>query len=346
MPNPVLRDTVTIIFHERYVEHIQGDLWHPESPERLKATIKRLKAEGLWKDLVEPGPVDEKDLQRVHTEEYVELLRTFGEGPLDPDTYMRPETWDIALLAAGGGVLAGDMACEKGIPVMALLRPPGHHATAYRAMGFCYLNNIAISAAKIVADGRGKVAIVDLDLHHGNGTNDAFWERDDVLYVSTHQYPHYPGTGGIDAIGDGKGEGYTVNLPFPHGCGDATFEYAFDALIEPVVRQFGPSAILISIGADSLAGDPLGGLSLSVPGYLGLMERLRKMSDDLCKGRFAVFLEGGYNVDALAELVAGIVAGFEGKDIDLHFTDSRDRKNKGKDVVDKVVSTLKPFWKL
>lgn len=337
---------MTIIYHKRYMDHLQGGFMHPESPERLKATIERLEEEGLWKDVVEPGPASEEDLLRIHTDAYTDMLRNFGEGPLDPDTYMREETWEIAQLAAGGGVLAGDLAFEKKRPVFGLLRPPGHHATDCRAMGFCYLNNIAISAAKQVAEGRGKVAIVDVDLHHGNGTNDSFGGNDEVLYVSTHQYPHYPGTGVLGDIGTGQGKGYTVNLPFPGGCGDSTFEYAFDKVIEPVIRQFGPSALMISIGGDSHYSDPLGGLALSSEGYIGIINRLIGISKELCDNRTSFYLEGGYDVDALAEIIAGIVASFDGRTIEYRYNNKRDKDSKGAGVVDKVADSLKPYWDL
>jgi acetoin utilization deacetylase AcuC-like enzyme len=337
---------MTIVFHERYLDHRQGGFMHPESPERLEATISRLKKEGFWKDVLTPGPAKMEDLLLVHTEEYLDMLKNFGEGPLDPDTYMRPDTWDIALLSAGGGILAGDTAYEKEKPVMALLRPPGHHATPYRAMGFCYLNNIAISAAKIAKEHKGRVAIIDIDLHHGNGTMEMFEDREDVLYISTHQFPHYPGTGGIGEIGSGKGKGYTVNIPLPTGAGDATFDYAFDKLIEPIVRQYKPIIILVSIGGDSHYSDPLGGLTLSSEGYIRLANRMQKMAKDLCKGRIAYFLEGGYNVEALAEVLTGIVASFEGMTTKYSFKDVTDKDCEGGGAVDKVAETLKGVWKL
>jgi len=337
---------MTIIFHERYIEHRQGGFMHPESPERLEVTIERLRNEGLWEDVVTPGPATLEDCMRIHTEEYLNLLKNFGEGPLDPDTYSRPETWDIALLAAGGGVLAGEMAYDKKIPVMGLLRPPGHHATDVRAMGFCYLNNVAISAANMVAKGNGKVAVIDIDLHHGNGTNDSFYERDDVLYVSTHQSPHYPGTGGLGTIGQGKGKGYTINFPFPGGVGDSTFDLAFESVVEPVLRQFGPSSIMVSIGGDSHYMDPLGGLTLSSQGYIAIVERIERIAKELCDGRISFYLEGGYNVEALAEIIAGIVATFSNRSIKYKFTDVRDEDRAGKKIVDKVGDSLKGIWEL
>ena len=337
---------MTIVFHERYLDHRQGGFMHPESPERLEGTISRLKKEGLWKDVLTPGPAKMEDLHLVHTADYLDMLKNFGEGPLDPDTYMRADTWDIALLSAGGGILAGDTAYEGGKPVMALLRPPGHHATPCRAMGFCYLNNIAISAAKIAKEHKGRVAIIDIDLHHGNGTMEMFEDREDVLYISTHQFPHYPGTGGIGEIGVGKGKGYTVNIPLPTGAGDATFDYAFDKIIEPVVRQFTPIIILVSIGGDSHYSDPLGGLTLSSEGYIRLADRMQRMANDLCCGRIAYFLEGGYNVDALAEVLTGIVASFEGKTTKYNFKDVSDKDCEGGEAVDEVAETLKGIWKL
>jgi acetoin utilization deacetylase AcuC-like enzyme len=337
---------MTIVFHERYIDHIQENTMHPECPERLVAAVSKLKKEGLWKDILTPGPAIREDLLRVHTEEYLGLLETFGEGRVDIDAYMLPETWEIALLSAGGGVLAGDMAFKEEKPVMALLRPPGHHALPYRAMGFCYLNNIAIASAKIAEMEDAKVAIVDIDLHHGNGTNDTFWKSKEVLYISTHQYPFYPGSGGIGMIGEDEGKGYTVNIPFPRGCGDSSFEYAFDVLVEPILNQFEPSIIMISFGADAHYMDLLGSLSLSSPGNVALVRRLMGMSKALCKNRTGVYLEGGYNVNAQAEIIAGIVAGFEGKDIEYDYTEKRDVDCRGKRVVDKVADSLKDHWQL
>jgi acetoin utilization deacetylase AcuC-like enzyme len=337
---------MTIVFHERYLAHRQGGYSHPESPERLEATIARLKKEGFWKDILTPGPAKMEDLLRVHTEGYLDMLKNFGEGPLDPDTYMRPETYDIALLSAGGGVLAGDTAYEKERPVMALLRPPGHHATSCRAMGFCYLNNVAISAAKLVAERKGPVAIIDIDLHHGNGTMEMFEDSKDVLYVSTHQFPHYPGSGHVGEIGEGAGKGYSVNIPLETGSGDTTFNYAFDTLIEPIVRQFKPIIILVSIGGDSHYSDPLGGLTLSSEGYIKLCNRMQRMAKELCKGRIAYFLEGGYNVEALAEVLTGIVASFEGKITKYTFKEVKDTDCEGQKEIDKVSETLKGIWKL
>jgi acetoin utilization deacetylase AcuC-like enzyme len=329
---------MTIVFHERYLEHRQGGYSHPESPERLE--------EGFWKDILTPGPAKMEDILRVHTEGYLDMLKNFGEGPLDPDTYMRPETYDIALLSAGGGVLAGDTAFKEEKPVMALLRPPGHHATPCRAMGFCYLNNIAISAAKIAAQSKGRVAIIDIDLHHGNGTMEMFEDRDDVLYVSTHQFPHYPGSGRVGEIGTDAGRGYSVNIPMETGSGDATFDYAFDKLIEPIVTQYKPVIILVSIGGDSHYSDPLGGLTLSSEGYIRVCNRMQKMAKDLCKGRIAYFLEGGYNVEALAEVLTGIVASFEGKTTKYSFKEVKDIDCEGQKEVDKVIETLHYKWKL
>ena len=208
------------------------------------------------------------------------------------------------------------------------------------------MNNIAISSAKLADLENAKVAIVDIDLHHGNGTNDMFWKSDEVLYISTHQYPFYPGSGGIGAIGEGKGKGFTVNIPLPMGSGDSSFEYAFDVLVEPIVQQFGPSIIMISFGADPHYMDLLGSLSLSSPGSVGLVRRLMDLSKDLCENRTAIFLEGGYNVTAQAEIIAGIVAGFKGKDIELSFTEKRDIDCMGKQAVEKVADTLKGYWKL
>ena len=333
---------MTLVHHPRFHEHRQT-IGHPESPERLDAVVARLKAENLWKDVLEPGPVDMALLQKVHTREYIDSVRNFGEGFMDPDTYVRPQTYGIAILAAGGAVLAAEHALETKKPAFALVRPPGHHAGAYHGGGFCYFNNAAV-AAEALRKRVGKVAIIDYDLHHGNGTSDIFYSRDDVLYISTHQTGIFPGTGYIDDLGEGKGEGYNICIPLPGGSGDATFELLAKKILSPVLAAYRPDAIIVSLGADAHYMDPLGGLSLTSPGYIALSDGLLALARKLCGGAIAFTLEGGYNVKALAEVVAGTVASFEGKKVRYEFFRSADEKCTGRLAVDQAVRALREHW--
>ena len=331
---------MTIVYHERFLDHMQDGPWHPERPGRLAAVVERLRAEGLWDDVLEPSPADLDDCLRIHDATYLDRLRHFGEGPWDPDTYVRPETFEIALLAAGGAILTGKTAYEQGKPVFGLLRPPGHHAIRDQAMGFCYLNNIAIAAASLLADDARRVAIIDIDLHHGNGTQEAFYASDRTLYISLHQWPHFPGSGWFDEIGEGVGEGRTINVPLPPGSGDATYADAFDRVVEPAIRDFKPEMILVSFGGDAHYADPLGSMALSSQGILDQFKRLGRLATELCGGRLAFFLEGGYDVDVLAEVVAFGVAHFSGKQTELHFTENSDPNGCGRPRVDQVVESI------
>jgi acetoin utilization deacetylase AcuC-like enzyme len=333
---------MTLVHHPRYHEHRQT-IGHPERPERLDAIVERLKKEGLWKDVLTPEPVDLKLLGKVHTAEYIESVRDHGEGYMDPDTYMRPQTYSIALLAAGGTVLAARKALETKRQSFALVRPPGHHAGAYHGGGFCYFNNIAV-AAEALREHVGKVAIVDLDLHHGNGTHDIFYSRKDVLYISTHQGGIYPGTGISEDLGEDEGLGFNICVPLPGGSGDATFELFSKRIMRPVLKSYKPDAILVSHGADAHYMDPLGGLSLTSPGYVFLANELLDLSRELCGGVLSFTLEGGYHVGALAEVVAGTVAAFEGRKVRYEFDRIGDEKGTGSFAVESAVRQLKKYW--
>jgi len=333
---------MTLVHHQRYHEHRQT-IGHPERPERLDAIVERLKKEGLWKDVLAPEPVDLKLLGKVHTRKYIDSLKNFGEGYMDADTYIRPETYSIALLAAGGTVLAARKALERGKAAFALVRPPGHHAGPTHGGGFCYFNNVAV-AAESLREKVGRVAIVDLDLHHGNGTQDIFYARKDVLYISTHQEGIYPGTGRADDRGDDDGSGYNICVPLPGGSGDATFELFSKKILRPVLTKYRPDAILVSLGADAHYMDPLGGLSLTSPGYVLLANEILGLSRELCGGVVSFALEGGYNVDALAEVVSGTVAAFDGRKVKYEYDRSGDEKGAGAYAVEDAVRKLKRYW--
>ncbi len=259
-------------------------------------------------------------MRLVHTDDHVGAMRRFmlgGGGHIDADTVVSAESWEAALRAAGGLVEAVDRVstgrCDNAFCVV---RPPGHHATPDRAMGFCVFNNVAIAAAWLRGQQRAeRIAILDYDVHHGNGTQDAFYTRDDVLYVSTHQFPLYPGTGHWREAGEGDGAGYTLNLSFPPGCGDDVFGAALPRIIEPAVRRFAPDFLLVSLGFDAFWDDPLANLRLSIGGaYTSLVRSARELARDLCGGRLVVGLEGGYDLGALshgADAVCRLLLGQE-----------------------------------
>ncbi len=288
---------------------------HPERPERITAMVQGLEEAGLWKGYPRLSPIELSPafLHLVHTPAHLRLVERMSraETPLDGDTFLTRSTWQLALNAAGGAAaLALAVWDRKAASGFALTRPPGHHATPDRAMGFCLLNNVAIAAqALITLTGARKVAIVDLDLHHGNGTQDIFYNRGDVFFVSTHQSPLYPGTGGLYETGSGAGAGSTLNLPFPPYSGDQAFLVGMDEVILPLLERARPEMILVSFGVDPHWRDPLGNLLLSAEVYGRLIASLKTFAAAHCHGRIALFLEGGYDLlGASSCAVAGVSA--------------------------------------
>jgi len=335
---------VTIFFNEEFYGHQQNP-FHPESPERLRGIVQKLKHHGLWKDIGQSGKGSDDHLRLVHDEDYIDFIRTCGECNLTMDTHVHNETYDIASLSAECAIDAVRHTKESGRPSFALTRPPGHHAGPDYGMGFCYFNNISIAAAYLLANGDRKIAIVDSDVHHGNGTEEIFAGRDDVLYISVHQMGIFPGTGNVDFLGKGDGEGFTLNVPLPSGCGDSTYECAFSDVISPVVRQFAPDALLVSFGVDCHYRDPLASMGLSSVGHVRGATELLRLSE-ICGRRATFFLEGGYDVPALSEVVAGVVGAMEGTDVPLEFTDIVDNSCLGRGMIERCRRNASEYWDL
>ena len=287
-----------------FLEHEEEG--HPESPERLQQILRVLKETGVLPRLTALEPVAATDAQvgAVHMPQHIERVKQLvarGGGHFDADTYANAHSLDAARLAAGALVRAVDAVLRGEIDnAFALVRPPGHHATRTRAMGFCLFNNVAIAAQHALdAHHLERVLIVDYDVHHGNGTQDIFYRTSRVLYFSTHQYPHYPGTGNWDEIGEGEGAGFTVNVPLPPRVGDEGYQRVFDDLFFPLAERYQPQLVLVSVGFDAHWSDPLAFENLSIAGYAALARTAIEIAREMCGGRIVFTLEGGYDLDAL-----------------------------------------------
>jgi acetoin utilization deacetylase AcuC-like enzyme len=300
----------------RYREHDAGR-GHPERPERLDAVLSGLReasADGALAE-VEPRVATRVDLERVHDAGYLDRLEAFcanGGGRIDADTAATRASWEAAVLAAGAGMTVVDeLEAGRGDAGFCAVRPPGHHAVPARAMGFCLINNIAVTAAALRDRGE-RVLIVDWDAHHGNGTQDMFWTDPAVMYVSMHEWPLYPGTGRLDEIGAGAGTGTTVNFPLPAGTTGDRYLEAVDTVVAPLAERFAPTWVLVSAGYDAHRADPLTGLGLTAGDYADLTARLLELAPPR---RFVAFLEGGYDLDALHDSVAATVSTLLGEPV-------------------------------
>lgn len=304
--------TTAILTDTRYASHTYPG--HVERAERLQAIGKALDASGLRSELLALAPraASAAELTAIHSPAHLRMLQRFGAqggGNIDPDTYMNDTSWDAAVWAAGSALRAVE-AVVRGecANAFSLARPPGHHATKDQAMGFCLVNNIAI-AARYALDHLGleRIAIVDYDVHHGNGTQDIFYDEPRVLFCSTHAWPCYPGTGAITEVGAGAAVGTTLNVPLPLGLGDQGYRQVFEQVVVPTVRRWQPQMLLVSAGYDAHWSDPIGPMVLSVAGYADLTRMLYDLAAEMCDGRLVLVLEGGYNLDALgASVVAAL----------------------------------------
>ena len=302
---------LTLISSTRFADHVTP-VGHPERPERagvFDAVAAAFRARGGR--VVEPRAATDDDLVRVHTREYIDAIAsTRGQATmLDEDTFTSPESDEIARLAAGA-VLTGVDQVLDGPPesrALVMVRPPGHHAEAERAMGFCLYNSIAVGAAYARSRGCSRVAIVDYDVHHGNGTQWMFYEDPTVLFVSSHQYPFYPGTGAASEQGRGPGLGFTLNIPLDAGAMDAEIERKYQQQVYPKLREFKPDLLMISAGFDAHELDPLGQLRMTTDGFDRLTRALFAEADALCQGRVVVVTEGGYDLAAVSQCLTRIV---------------------------------------
>lgn len=309
-------DDLVLFYPEGHEKHFE--VGHPERPERVESIRKALEESGHWDKYPRVDPLDISDevMDPIHTPEYLEALREISERGqhFDADTYTRPESWGLAHKSAGGAIAVarevwkGD--AKRGF---SLNRPPGHHATPNQAMGFCLLNNVALAAQFLINEGATRIAIIDLDLHHGNGTQDIFYSREDVFYLSTHQYPHYPGTGWLNETGEGPGRMQTANIPLPPFSGDHAFFVVMDEIILPLLDRIKPEMILVSYGFDPHFADPLGNLQLTGEGYGRLIESLATWADEHCQGRLSLFLEGGYDLGAAKECTLAVATALLGE---------------------------------
>ena len=339
--------SVILIHTDRFAEH-QTPPGHPERPER--AEVMDAVAD-CWRErgaeIVAPRMATTEQLARVHDREYLRRIsETVGRASqLDPDTYTSPESYEVALLAAGAAIDAVErVMAGSHRAAVAMVRPPGHHAERDRAMGFCLFNNVAVAAAHARAQGAAKVAIVDYDVHHGNGTQHIFETDPHVLYVSMHQFPYYPGTGAADEAGRQAGLGFTVNVPLEVGAVDEDYQVVFAHLVVPVLRQFEPDLIIVSAGFDAHERDPLGGMRLSTAAFAAMTVELRAVAEECCRGRIASVTEGGYDLQAFASSLDAVIEAHVAPASAARWPSSGIESSRGQAAVAQVRPVLAPFW--
>lgn len=334
-----------LITSARFEEHIPPP-GHPERPERahvFDAVAARWRERGGR--TISPRAATDAEILRVHDPAYLEALAgTAGRAVmLDPDTFTSAATYDTALLAAGAAVQAVEHAIDHREPAFALVRPPGHHADRDRAMGFCFLNNAAIGAAAALARGVQRVAIVDIDVHHGNGTQSIFYADPRVLYVSTHQHPFYPGTGAAEETGEGDGKGFTINAPLEAGATDADYDLVCRRIVAPVLQQFSPQVLIVSAGYDAHERDPLGSMRVTSGGYAATVHAIAMATGNVP----AAFLtEGGYELSALAECLEASFAAIDPAtpEADLKTSTRSGSPVRGQRAVEAVRAAHNGFW--
>ncbi|PKM79925.1 MAG: histone deacetylase [Firmicutes bacterium HGW-Firmicutes-13] len=339
-----------IVYDDRYLLHETG--MHPERKERLKSIVSFLEKKGVLDklEMIEPRKAAVEEIQYAHTRDYIDEVESYcakGYNALDMDTIISKNSYEVALLSAGGSITAVDKVMKGELDnVFAFIRPPGHHAEPRRGMGFCLFNNAAIAAYHAMKEyNLERILIVDWDVHHGNGTQLIFYHDPRVLYFSIHQSPAYPGTGMVDEVGAGKGEGYTINVPVPPSTGDNDYELILREILVPVCDEYKPQLIIVSSGQDAHQNDPLAGMVLSSQAYGMMSGIMKEIADKYCGGKVVLLLEGGYNLNALAEAVFSILntlAGW-GMNINNHEGEILARQAT-RTKIDMVKSKQKQFW--
>jgi len=347
------------VFSPIYYEHDTGK-GHPESPQRLRVITKELRTGELSKRrnwcFVSPEKANIESIATVHTPEYIKLIEAvcrYGGGLLDlQDTIVSPQSFNTALYAAGGTLKSVDIVMKRQFEnAFALVRPPGHHAGRFRALGFCVFNNAAIAAEHLLRDfGLERVAILDVDAHHGNGTQEIFYRTSKVLYASLHEDPHeFPGTGFINEIGQGKGTGFNVNIPLPFRTTDQTYLRALKEIVVPIMRQYKPQFLLVSAGFDAHFADPVANLSLTDQGIRQIFVTSMRLASELCNRRLVCVLEGGYNLNTLGRLAASAIATLSENDFkvkDKPLVADRKIEQQGNNVIKEVKRVQRAFWSL
>ena len=339
-----------VVCDDIYKEHLAG-FPHVESPDRLNVIYDMLDSTDMSERFanISPRPATHDELAWVHSESHIKRVAATDGKPhssLDPDTQTTPLSYQAAKLAAGGLFCLVDKIFDNTVKNgFALVRPPGHHAEGDRAMGFCLFNNVALGARYAMNTyGVKKILIVDWDLHHGNATQKTFYTDPDVLYFSTHQYPYYPGTGGLMEVGQGDGEGLTVNVPLSPGCGDSDFFKIFKQVLFPIASDLKPELIFISAGFDTYFSDPLGGMNVTPKGYAAMTRLMIDIAREYASERLAITLEGGYHLTGLRDSVRAVLRELTGDSI-LTASDIEAFENEAApSVVDEVIKVQKPYW--
>lgn len=335
-------EPIDVYYDPIFLKHETGE--HPENRDRLAVAVQTLLDSGLQLEWATPQPASVEAVARIHDLDYirtVERIASEGGGWLDWDTAISPDSYQAALTAAGAGIMAVEKAVSEHRRALMLVRPPGHHARPSQGMGFCLFNNVAVAAAHAVEVlGLERVLIVDWDVHHGNGTHDAFVGDPRVLFFSMHEADHYPGTGFVDEVGTGSAAGYTLNVPLRAGDGDGAVLYAFESLLMPIAREFKPGLILVSAGYDGQRGDPLGDLGYSQAAFQWMAARLRALATELHAEGPLVFLEGGYSPRMLSDSIVATLLGMAGEEPEFDRTVSDAERQD----VDRAIRTARAHW--